>query len=82
MLLGAHPILHISRIRVNQISTKITVTEEIKLFTNDCTNDSSIMIPVAARSKVWVHTHALDRATRLLALWVQIPPGAWMFCFL
>jgi hypothetical protein len=36
-LLGAHHILHVSMIRVNQISTKITAIEEIKLFSSDCT---------------------------------------------
>ena len=30
-------------------------------------------VPVAARSKAW------SAATRLLRLWVRIPPGPWTF---
>jgi hypothetical protein len=49
------------RFLFNQISAKITVIEEIKLFISDCTDDSSVLIPVAARSKAWVWGRSLAR---------------------
>jgi len=53
-------ILH-DRFFLNQISTKITVIEEIKSFISDCTDDSSVLVPVVARSKAWVWGRSLAR---------------------
>jgi hypothetical protein len=53
-------ILHV-RFFFNHISTKITVIVEIQLFISDCTDDSSVLIPVAARSKAWVWGRWLAR---------------------
>ena len=53
-------ILHV-RFFLSQISTKIIVLEEIKLFISDCADDSSVLIPVAARSNAWVWGRSLAR---------------------